>query len=388
MGNGIFIGTSSNIYPIYGEKIGFEDHRFVYQTRPQSLLGLHPQDHGWERFGQDHCGCLPDGAHIEPYAEGAWMTKFGGRYYLQYAAPGTEYNAYANGTYVASSPLGPFTYAPYNPVAYKPGGFVQGTGHGSTFVDRYGNWWNTGTPWIGNNWKFERRIDMLPLKFEADGQMWASARFADFPQWMPTRKIDDPDSLFTGWMLLSYRKRASASSTLGDFSAARVTDENPRTFWVAAENKPGETLEVDLGKIDTVRAVQVNFADYKSGRFSDAPDIYTEFTLEASSDGEHWHEIARTEPPRRDRPNAYFELPSPARARASSATSTGMSERQTSRSATFACSAMPGAHRRGSPGSLRGHAMATSVMRQSAGQRCREQSATTSGSESGQTGSR
>ncbi|HEX3677562.1 MAG TPA: discoidin domain-containing protein, partial [Sphingomicrobium sp.] len=306
---------SSNIYPIYGEKIGFEDHRFVYQTRPQSLLSLHPQDHGWERFGQDHCGCLPDGTPIEPYAEGAWMTKFGGRYYLQYAAPGTEYNVYANGTYVASSPLGPFTYAPYNPVAYKPGGFVQGVGHGSTFMDRYGNWWNTGTPWIGNNWKFERRIDMLPLKFEADGQMWASSRFADFPQWVPTRKIEDPDSLFTGWMLLSYSKRASASSTMGDFSAARVTDENPRTFWVAAENKSGETLTVDLGKIDTVRAVQVNFADYKSARFSDAPDIYTEFTLEASSDGEHWHEIARTEPPRRDRPNAYFELPSPARAR-------------------------------------------------------------------------
>ena len=306
---------SSNIYPIYGEKIGFEDHRFIYQTRPQALISLHPEEHGWERFGEDHCGCLPDGTHIEPYIEGAWMTKVGGRYYLQYAAPGTEYNVYANGTYVASSPLGPFTYAPYNPVAYKPGGFVQGAGHGSTFKDRYGNWWNTGTPWIGNNWKFERRIDMLPVKFEADGQMWASSRFADFPQWVPKRKIDDPDGLFTGWMLLSYRKRASASSTMGEFSAERVTDENPRTFWVAALNKPGETLTVDLGKIDTVRAVQVNFADYKSGRFSDAPDIYTEFKLEASSDGEHWQEVARTEPPRRDRPNAYFELSSPARAR-------------------------------------------------------------------------
>jgi hypothetical protein len=74
-------------------------------------------------------------------------------------------------------------------------------------------------------------------------------------------------------------------------------------------------LTVDLGKSDTVRAVQVNFADYKSGRFADAPDIYTELTLQASSDGQHWQEIARTEPPRRDRPNAYFELASPVRAR-------------------------------------------------------------------------
>jgi len=306
---------SSNVFPIYGQKIAFSGGKLVYQTRSESLFNLHPQEHGWERFGQDHCGCLPDGTHIDPYVEGAWMTKVGGRYYLQYAAPGTEYNAYANGTYVADKPLGPFTYAPYNPVAYKPGGFVQGAGHGSTFQDRYGNWWNTGTPWIGNNWKFERRVDMLPVRFEADGQMWASARFADFPQWAPTRKIDNPDSLFTGWMLLSYRKRASASSTLGEFAPERVTDENPRTFWVAARNRAGETLTVDLGRADIVRAVQVNFADYQSGRFEDAPDIYTEFALQASSDGQHWQEVARTEPPRRDRPNAYFELASPVRAR-------------------------------------------------------------------------
>lgn len=306
---------SSNVFPIYGQKIAFDDHKLIYQSRAQSLLSLHPDEHGWERFGQDNCGCLPDGTHIDPFVEGAWMTKVGGRYYLQYAAPGTEYNAYANGTYVAASPLGPFTYAPYNPVAYKPGGFVEGAGHGSTFQDRFGNWWNTGTPWIANNWKFERRVDMLPMKFEADGQMWASSRFADFPQWVPTHKVEDPNSLFTGWMLLSYRKPASASSTRGEYVAARATDENPRTFWVADANKPGETLTVDLGKTDTVRAVQVNFADYKSGRFADAPDIYTEFALEASIDGRNWQEIARTEAPRRDRPNAYFELASPVSAR-------------------------------------------------------------------------
>ena len=74
------------------------------------------------------------------------------------------------------------------------------------------------------------------------------------------------------------------------------------------QNRPGETLTVDLGRIDTVRAVQVDFADYQSGRFADAPDNYTEFALQASADGQQWHEIARTEPPRRDRPDAYFEL--------------------------------------------------------------------------------
>lgn len=313
-GRWYFYWGSSNVYPLYGIEID-PKNRFDYVGKPKPLFKLDPAQHGWERFGQDHCGCLPNGTHIDPFIEGAWMTKHGGRYYLQYGAPGTEYNAYANGTYVADKPLGPFTYAPWNPVAYKPGGFVEGAGHGSTFEDNHGNWWNSGTPWIGYNWTFERRIAIFPVRFYDDGQMFASTRFGDFPHWVPEGKVTDLDSLFTGWMLLSYRKTASASSTLGDFSADRVTDENPRSFWVAAENKPGETLTLDLGGLRTVRAVQVNFADYKAGRFEDAPDIYTEFTLEASSDGKDWHEIARTEPPRRDRPNAYFELPAPVSAR-------------------------------------------------------------------------
>jgi hypothetical protein len=305
---------SSNVFPIYGSELD-PARRMAYVGRPKPLIQLHPHQHGWERFGQDHSGLLANGQPTKPYIEGAWMTKVGGRYYLQYAAPGTEFNVYANGTYVGDSPLGPFTYAPYNPVAYKPGGFVEGAGHGSTVEDNYGNWWNSGTPWIGYNWTFERRIALFPVKFYPDGQMAASTRFGDFPHYMPTTKIDDPDSLFTGWMLLSYRKPVVASSTRKGFGTAAVTDENPRSFWVAAANRPGETLTVDLGKLDTVRAVQVNFADYKSGRFDDAPDIYTEFTLEASADGKHWREIARTEPPRRDRPNAYFELAPPVRAR-------------------------------------------------------------------------
>jgi len=305
---------SSNEFPIYGIELDAK-HRLDYIGKAKPLIAPDPKHHGWERFGQDNSGTLPDGTAIDPYIEGAWMNKVNGRYYLQYGAPGTEYNAYANGTYVSDKPLGPFTYAAYNPVAYKPGGFVEGAGHGSTFADVHGNYWNTGTPWIGNNWTFERRIALFPARFYDDGQMAVSTRFGDFPHYMPTGKFDDPDSLFTGWMLLSYRKTATASSTLEGFTADRVTDENPRTFWVAANNRPGETLTVDLGKVDTVRAVQVDFADYKSGRFGDAPDIYTAFDLQSSVDGRTWIPLASTGNEHRDRPNAYFELPAPVKAR-------------------------------------------------------------------------
>lgn len=306
---------SSNVFPMYGAKIAFENGRLIYQSQAAPMLSLHPDLHGWERFGQDHCACWAPGKPSPSYMEGAWMTRQGGRYYLQYGAPGSEFNAYANGTYVSDSPLGPFTYAPWNPVAYRPGGFAQGTGHGSTFEDRHGNWWNSGTSWIGYNWGMERRIVMYPVHFYPDGQMAASSRFGDFPHFAATSKVTDPESLFTGWMLLSYRKPATASTTTGEFAAGRVTDENPRTFWVAGANKPGETLTLDLGAAKTLRAVQVNYADYKSNRFADAPDIYTEFTLESSLDGESWSPLAKTGGPRRDRPNAYLELPAPVQAR-------------------------------------------------------------------------
>jgi xylan 1,4-beta-xylosidase len=306
---------SSNVFPIYGIQIEFKDQTLVYKGEATKLFVLHPDKHGWERFGRDHSGLLANGQPTKPYVEGAWVTKHDGKYYLQYGAPGTEFNAYANGTYVSDKPLGPFKYAEYNPIAYKPGGFVHGAGHGSTFQDVYGNYWNTGTPWIGYNWTFERRVNMFPTKFEADGQMHASSRFQDFPQYMPRKKIDDVDSLFTGWMLLSYRKPATASSTVGEFAPNRVTDENPQTFWLASSKNPGENLTIDLGAAKSVRAVQVNYTDYKSGRFADAPDIYTEFELQHSVDGQTWQPLARPDGPRRDRPNAYIELPQPVRTR-------------------------------------------------------------------------
>jgi hypothetical protein len=310
---------SSDTYPVYGIAM---EHRggFAFRGMPAPLLAPHPDRHGWERFGPDHRGATyPDGRPIHPFIEGAWMNKVGGRYYLQYAAPGSEYNVYATGVYVGDKPLGPFTYAPYNPVAYRPGGFATGAGHGSTFQGPHGNWWNTGTAWIGANWNFERRIVMFPAGFYPDGQMRVSTRFGDFPHRMPEGRVDDPASLFTGWMLLSYRKAATASSTDGAHAAANATDEDPRTWWTAADNAPGQTLAIDLGAQVTVRAVQVNFADDRAGRYGDAPDIYTAFRLEHSPDGRRWQPLATVGsdegPDRRDRANAYVELPAPVRTR-------------------------------------------------------------------------
>ena len=299
---------SSNLYPIYGIELD-PAKRLAYKEKAVELFYLHPEQHGWERFGPNHSDI------IRPFVEGAWMTEHKGKYYLQYGAPGTEYNVYANGTYVAGDPLGPFTYAPYNPVSYKPGGFVTGAGHGNTFQDNSGNYWNTGTPWIAVNWNFERRIAMFPAGFDGDGQLFSTTRFGDFPHFLPDAKWTNPDDLFTGWMLLSYRKPATASSVRDTFGAGRTTDENPRTFWVAQSKNPGEWLQVDLLHACTIRAVQVNYTDYQSGVFASDSSVYTQFRLLASTDAVHWDTVADLWNSRTDRPNAYLELARPARAR-------------------------------------------------------------------------
>jgi len=301
---------SSNVYPLYGSELD-KRKRLSYKGAYKPMLYLQPEEHGWERFGRDHR------SSIKPFMEGAWMTKHNGKYYLQYGAPGTEFNVYANGAYVSDHPLGPFTYAPYNPVSYKPGGFVTGAGHGNTFQDKFGNYWNTGTPWIAVNWNFERRIAMFPAGFDKEGQMFANTRFGDLPHKLPTKKWDNKDELFTGWMLLSYGKPATASSVMDTFKTRNITDENPRTFWVARQNKPGEWVTIDLQREHDVHALQINYTDYKSNIYDNDPErVYTQFKLFHSPDAKTWELLTDlTKEKKRDRPNAYIELDKPVRTR-------------------------------------------------------------------------
>lgn len=303
---------SSNVYPIFGAELD-KSKNLTYKEKDnyKGLIYLHPELHGWERFGRDHRDT------IKPFTEGAWMTKNNGKYYLQYGAPGTEFNVYANGTYVGNDPMGPFTYAPNNPVSYKPGGFMTGMGHGNTFQDVYGNYWNTGTPWIAVNWNFERRIEMVPAGFDKDGLMFANTRFADFPQKLPTKKWQKSDELFAGWMLLSYKKPCVASSVKeAKFEANLVTDENPRTFWVAKTNKKGETLTIDLEKEALVKSFQINYTDYKSDIYDSAlPKVYIQYKVYTSLDNKAWTLAADNTNEKRDRPNAYEELAKPVKAR-------------------------------------------------------------------------
>ena len=265
---------------------------------------LVPKEHGWERLGMNN----DDEVTLAPFTEGASMTKHGGKYYLQYGAPGTEFKVYADGVYVGDSPLGPFKYQKHNPMSYKPGGFVQGSGHGGTFCDVKGNYWHVSTCMLSLKYKFERRIGIYPTAFDNDGIMYSSSAFGDYPNWNADSDIANPSDRFAGWMLLSLGKKTYVSTTDSIFSANNLTDESMRTYWTAKSGNPGEWAMVDLGGMRTVEAIQLNYYDYKTIQHNRADDLYYQYRIYASTDGKTWELVVEKSDNDRDCPHDYVEL--------------------------------------------------------------------------------
>ena len=302
---------SSNRWPIRGKELDMKNKFLPIAKKPDSLLFLRPDIHGWERFGENHT------SDIKPFIEGAWMTKHNGKYYLQYAAPGTQFNVYGDGVYVGKSPLGPFQYAAHNPFCYKPGGFATGAGHGSTVCGPGGIYWHFGTIHLSINYKFERRLCMFPTFFDEDGVMYSDTYFGDYPHYSPDQVSRQTTSGgFRGWMLLSYGKPVKASSQLESYPVENVTDENLKTFWVAGKNDDKQWVEIDLEEVSDVCALQLNFFDYEeTGFWGRMPNLRQRYLVEASVDGARWRVLVDYRNSFRDAPHNYLELDQPIEAR-------------------------------------------------------------------------
>lgn len=264
--------------------------------------------HGWERRGDDNLGAVANAQFQEgPWLEGSWMTKHAGTYYLQYAAPGTEFRTYADGYYTAPRPRGPFTYAPSSPFSHKPTGFITGAGHSATFADKQGRYWHIATMVISVKHQFERRLGIFPVEFDSDGVMHADTLFGDYPH--------DFSGQSAGWMLLSYGKKAQSSSSLDGSPPEKAFDEDIKTYWSARTANAGEWLSVDLGKRCRIESVQVNFAEHESTAIGRSPDLYHQYRLESSLDAKTWTSLADRSANRRDVPHDYVELPAAVEAR-------------------------------------------------------------------------
>ncbi|MFD4508568.1 family 43 glycosylhydrolase [Streptomyces sp. NPDC058457] len=320
-----------NKTPIYGVRLS---DSFNPIGEPSPLISSDVLAHGWEQLGEDYVVVPPRNEQerliaqfsgTAPFVEGAWMTERDGTYYLQYSAPGTELNTYADGYYTASAPLGPFTYSLDSPFSSKPGGFITGAGHGSTFQDRHGNWWHAATMRISVNDVFERRVGIFPAGFDDEGVLFCNQNFADYPMAVP----DGPFAPWTPptWMLLSYKADVAASSAAPGHGPASAVDENIRTWWAAAGREPGESLTVDLGAPKTVHAVQINLADHElADTAPHAPDgvdighswrgIFpshqpAEILVEISENGREWSVVRDSRGTGADTPHAFLVLDAP-----------------------------------------------------------------------------
>jgi hypothetical protein len=249
---------------------------------PVACFGGNPSQHGWEQTGDYN------NKTDSPWIEGAWANKYNGKYYLQYAAPGTQYKGYADGVYVSDKPLGPFVYQPDSPFSSKPEGFIAGAGHGATFTDKYGNWWHIATMTISVKHMFERRLGLFPSGFDKEGNLFTYTGFGDYPTILPEYKYKNPDELFRGWMLLSYKKKAEASTQISACPVGFAFDEDIRTYWSAATGNKGEFLSIDLGKVCTVNAIQINFAENNISLFGRDSILCHQYIVEYSSDKKNW----------------------------------------------------------------------------------------------------
>ncbi|MFZ4620033.1 MAG: family 43 glycosylhydrolase [Bacteroidota bacterium] len=299
---------SSNDRPIWGQELNRKTFEPIGEKK--ELLRLHDSIHGWERFGEH-----ADNTFLFPFIEGAWMNKVNGKYYLQYAAPGTEFSWYGNGVYISTTPLGPFEYQPHNPFSSKAGGFARGTGHGATFQDKYNNWWNVGTIAVSVKNNFERRLGYWPTFFDSDGVLHTNTAYGDYPYTLPAAKKDHGPSTFTGWMLLNYNKPVTVSSTLGGFASNNSVDENIKTYWSAKSGASGEWLQSDLGAVSSVNAVQINYADQNAALMGKQTNAYHQYTVYHSIDGKKWSVLIDKSKNKKDVPHDYVELSKPVQAR-------------------------------------------------------------------------
>lgn len=263
------------------------------------------------------------GGKDSTFIEGAYMNKWNGKYYLQYAAPGTELATYGDGCYVGDSPLGPFVYQAHNPVSFKPGGFMTGAGHGSTIEDRYGNLWHAATMRISVNANFERRVGLFPAGVDEDGIFYCNTNFSDYPVEIPDGKFDARE-IRPKWMLLSYQKAVTASSSLPEHPPAFAVNEDVRSCW-CAKGSSGEWLQLDLGQVYRVHAIQVNLADVAvpvkkvdkrlksdvttNSRWIDLDQTrHVRWLLESSRDGKSWEVLADKREADTDLAHDYLEL--------------------------------------------------------------------------------
>ena len=295
--------------PIIGVEVDPKD-KFKVIGEAKVLIEHNPDKYGWEVQGEKN------ESGKAGWNEGPCMIKYKGKYYLQYASPGTQFRIYADGIYVADNPLGPYSYVENSPFSFKPGGFIGGAGHGHTFRDAYGNYWHVASMKISQRHMFERRLGLFPLFITENGTFGQHSVWTDYPYIIPNKKVDlEKDNRSAGWNILSYNKPVLASSFVMGFLPSYAANEQVENWWSAQTGNAGEWLQIDLKKKMDVRALQVNFAD-QDFTFRPPHSLFAyQYKIEASNDGEKWKTIVDKTKNKKDAVHDLIVLKKPVEAR-------------------------------------------------------------------------
>jgi hypothetical protein len=224
-----------------------------FAAPPKRLFTFNP-DHVWERYGE-----MNEYTEVA-WIEGPWLQKHNGTYYLEYSASGTQWKTYAEGYYTAKNPMGPFTYAPNNPLVRRTEGLVTGTAHGSIVEGPDKRLWQFYTI-VLNNPPGGRRVGMDPITFDNDGNM--SVRVTDTPQWAPGVVPDPAREADSGSMAVTINKvramnaQSRFSSQQPGHDAAYAVDNSSGTWWEPGAEDAQPTLTLDLGPATRFDVVQL-----------------------------------------------------------------------------------------------------------------------------------
>ena len=299
----------SNTVPIFGRI--FDAKTFSMLKDSTTLIKSDPLNHGFERPGEKN-----DYPNKNPWMEGSWINKHNGVYYLQYAVPGTSASCYCNGLYTATSPEGPFTFAPYSPVSFKLEGFISAAGHGAMAEVAPDNMQSVQTMRVSVVHGFERRVGLFKAGFDKDGVLFSDTYLGDYPTFTALGKNK---SQLAGWMLLSSNKKVEVSSSYQTSNAKLITDCDVRTTWSAATANEGEYASVDLDAPKTIHSIQVNFgeagATEQPEKYKGMRDVVEAYKLYASMDGVKWSLIVDKSKDMEDHPHDYIEFEKPFKAR-------------------------------------------------------------------------
>jgi len=244
----VFVDDDSRVYVyysgrhtsgIYGAELDPKDLTH-FAGAPRKFWGFN-SEHVWERYGDNN-----EGTELS-WIEAPWMTKKNGTYYLQYSAVGTEWKTYAVGVYTSKHPMGPFTYAPRNPILVHHNGLINGTGHHCVIEAPDGSLWALYTL-LYRNWStFDRRIGMDPIGFDAKGNMFIKGP-SETPQWAPGVKAKASLGNDSASIPVSIdRYTWAVSSARPGRDAQYAFDNNVRTWWEPAEADAQPWLMLDLG---------------------------------------------------------------------------------------------------------------------------------------------